>query len=95
MRTNFRVPDLGVCDPSPDSVYLPSCRVVVEVLSPEDETYANFGFCAAHGVDEILVADPDARTVQCWVLGANATYPLADRSIVLGFAGAGLAVLWP
>lgn len=40
---------------------------VVEVLSPDDETYAKFGFYGAHAVVKIVVADPEARSVRCFV----------------------------
>ena len=33
-----------------------------------DETFEKFGFYAEHGVEEILVADPAARTVRLWQL---------------------------
>jgi hypothetical protein len=93
---DFRVPDLGVRDPGPDAVYLPTCRVAVEVLSPEDETFAKFAFYAARGVAEILVADPDTRTARCWALTSK-EYQAADASTVLGFACADLAASldWP
>jgi Putative restriction endonuclease len=93
---DFRVPDLGIRDPGPDAVYLPTCRVVVEVLSPEDETFAKFGFYAAHGVDEVLVADPDTRTVRCWEL-TRGEYQPVGASTVLDLVCADLAASldWP
>lgn len=93
---NFRVPDLGVRDPGPDAVYLPTCRVVIEVLSPDDESYAKFGFYAAHGVDEILVADPDAICVRCWAR-TGSEYRETTASSVLGVVCADLTadLDWP
>jgi Uma2 family endonuclease len=43
----------------------------VEVLSPDDETYAKFDFYADHDVEEIVVADPARRLVQFWRLTAQ------------------------
>jgi hypothetical protein len=39
-------------------VFVPTAAVVVEVVSPGDRTDEEFGFSAAHGVGEIVVADP-------------------------------------
>lgn len=95
---NYRIPDLTVSDPNLDlsAASVESVRVAVEVLSPHDETFEKFSFYAAHHVDEILVADPDARTVQCWRL-TGGSYLSADRSTVLGVSCADLAaaIAWP
>ena len=37
----------------------------MEIVSPDDETFAKFGFYAAHGVFEVLVALPEEREVRC------------------------------
>jgi Uma2 family endonuclease len=65
---DFRVPDGGYHRARPGTLYVPTAAIVVEVLSPDDETFTKLGFYAAHGVDEVLVADPPARTVRCWHL---------------------------
>jgi Uma2 family endonuclease len=36
---------------------------LVEILSPADETPAKLPFYAAHQVDELLIVDPQSRTV--------------------------------
>jgi Uma2 family endonuclease len=61
---DFRVPDGGIVVPPVDATFLPTACVVVEVLSPDDETYTKFGFYARHEVDCIVVADPETRTIQ-------------------------------
>jgi hypothetical protein len=63
---DYRVPDHGYHQCFPDVVWVPSAVVVVEIVSPDDETYAKFGFYAAHGVEEIIVADPQTCSVQCF-----------------------------
>lgn len=63
---DFRVPDGGYHRGVPTATFVPTAAVVVEVLSPDDETYAKFGFYAQRGVDELIVADPAERTVHCW-----------------------------
>ena len=41
-----------------------AASLVVEVLSPGDETYAKLDWYAAVGVGEVLVIDPDTRRVE-------------------------------
>jgi Uma2 family endonuclease len=45
-------------------VYLATAEIVVEILSPGDDTYAKFGFYAAHGVREIIVAGPGTAHIE-------------------------------
>ena len=55
---------------------MPTAAVVVEVVSPDDETYEKSGFYAAHGVDELIVADPAGRSLSedCWMLRWTSAY---------------------
>lgn len=95
---SYRIPDLTVNDPGldPDATGVETVRVAIEVLSPHDDTFKKFDFYAAHGVDEVLVADPDSRTVRCWHL-AGGTYVPATGSTVLQVECADLAaaIVWP
>ena len=59
------VPDGGFHREHPDGVYVATAPVVVEIVSPGDETFEKFGFYAAHGVLEVLVALPDEHEVRC------------------------------
>ena len=70
---SYRVPDAGFhrSPPPADTIYIPTAAIVVEVLSPDDETYAKFDFYADHDVEEIVVADPARRLVQFWRLAAQ------------------------
>ena len=65
-------------------------------MSPDDETYEKFGFYAAHGVDELVVADPATRTdvrrargatcretPESTVLGVSAVAPRQHRLAVI------------
>jgi len=63
---DYRVPDHGYHRHFPQDVWVPSAAVVVEIVSPDDETYAKFGFYAAHDVDELIIADPKERLVRCF-----------------------------
>jgi Uma2 family endonuclease len=65
---DFRVPDGGLFRPGPDEVYASTAALVVEVLSPGDDTWEKVPSYASHGVDEALIVDPDERRVQWLVL---------------------------
>ena len=82
------MPDRGYHQSLPQSTWVPTAAVVVEVVSPDDETYDKFGFYPAHGVDELIVADPTARTV---------TYRQTDGSALLAISMAELhaGIAWP
>jgi len=95
-QDNYRVPDRGFHRRLEDAVYLETAAIVIEILSPDDETFEKFPFYAAHGVDEVLVVDPDRRRVRVFEL-EGATYQEAERSPLLGVAGSDLAaaLTWP
>jgi Uma2 family endonuclease len=93
---DYRVPDRGYHRSLPQSTWVPTAAVVVEVVSPDDETYDKFGFYAAHGVDELIVADPTARTVTCWARD-GASYARVAGSALLGVTAQWLldSLDWP
>ncbi len=93
---NFRVPDLGVHREMVDRDWVPTAAMVVEVVSPDDESWLKFDHYAAHGVDEVLIADPHERTLDLFVLAGD-RYERAGRSALLDVSVADLheAVAWP
>lgn len=68
---------------------------MVEVLSPDDETYAKFGFYAEHGVDEVVVVDPSRRRIEWYALDPGG-YAATPHSAVLDLAVAAVeaAMTW-
>ena len=68
--TDFRVPDLVYARPEQvsDRGVEGRAELVVEVLSPGDETYDKLPFYAEMGVQEVLVADPTTSQVELFVL---------------------------
>jgi Uma2 family endonuclease len=71
---------------------------VVEILSPNAETFAKFDFYGGHGVEEILVADLDKRSIRLWRSdGGSWPYRPADDSLILGTSAAGITAAgdWP
>lgn len=93
---DYRVPDRGYHRELPDRVYVPTAAVVVEVVSPDDETYAKLDFYAAHGVEEILVADPAERTISCYALVHGRYEPRAGSHLLAVTAQQlGSKISWP
>jgi len=95
---DYRVPDQGYARGTPAGLYLPTAEVVVEVLSPGDDTYRTFPFFARHGVGKIVVVDPDGRRVEIHTLDAGEQrYRRTDASPVLGVTARDLftAIDWP
>jgi Uma2 family endonuclease len=95
-QENFRVPDWGYHRGIPSEVFVPTAAIVVEILSPNDETWAKFDFYARHGVEEICVADPRGRAVR-WFRLHEGTYAEVDASELLGIGVSELTdrVDWP
>jgi Uma2 family endonuclease len=95
---DYRVPDHGYHRSLSPQLYVPTAAVVVEILSPGDHTWDKLGFYAAHGVDEVLVADPDARTIRFWVRQASGLgYDEVGASALLRVTAPDLTaqITWP
>jgi len=95
-RGDYRVPDQGYTRGTPSGLYLPTAEVVVEVLSPGDDTYRKFPFYARHDVREIIVADPDTARIEIHTRH-DRDYTRTDTSAALGVTAAELvaAIDWP
>ena len=95
-KDDFRVPDAGYVRGVPDQVFVPTAAIVVEALSPGDETWEKFPFYARHGVEEICIADPRRREVRWFVL-AGERYDESGASPLLGMTTSDLvaAIHWP
>jgi Uma2 family endonuclease len=93
---NYRVPDLGWLRHPVHAVYVPTAALVVEVVSPDDETYDKLPFYAAHGVDEVMVVEGQERSVRIFSL-AKGSYQETGHSDLLGVGAVDLvaAVQWP
>jgi Uma2 family endonuclease len=93
---DYRVPDGGLHRPGASGVWLPTAALVVEVVSPGDETYDKLQFYGRHNVDEVLIVDPGKHTVQWLALSGGHYGPIA-RSSLIELAADELARLidWP
>ena len=67
-----------------------------EVVSPGDESWDKLLFYAEHGVDELLIVDPEARKVD-WLGLAGGQYAPIDRSGLIDLDPEQLAaqIDWP
>lgn len=94
---DFRVPDGGWFARQPRGTYVATAVVVLEVLSPDDETFAKFDFYAGHGVREVLVGHPSDRWVRCWRLDPGGDHHEEPDSATLAVSMAELQaeIRWP
>jgi Uma2 family endonuclease len=87
---DFRVPDAGLHRPGAAELWLPTAALVVEIVSPGDETWAKLPFYAAHHVDELLIVEPAERTVRFFAL-SDSEYRPVQRSGLVDLAAEQLA----
>ncbi len=75
---------------------MPTAAIVVELLSPDDETYEKLPFYAAHGVEEVWIIDAVARTLEIRERAGDG-WDQTDRNGPLGFTAAEVVALldWP
>ncbi len=95
---DYRVPDRGYHRILPASVWVSTAAIVVEVLSPDDETWEKFDFYARHGVDEIGVANPVEANLTWFSRDpAGPGYRRTESSDLLEVTAARLAaqIEWP
>jgi Uma2 family endonuclease len=94
-RGDYRVPDGGLHRPGPDEMYYPTAALVVEIVSPDDESWAKLPFYAAHYVDEVLIVEPQKREVHWHGLRGDGYAPI-ERSGLIDFGAADLAgrIVW-
>lgn len=95
-EADFRVPDGGLHRSRPHGTWFPTAALVVEIVSPGDETWAKLPFYAAHGVDELLIVDFTERAVR-WLGLVDGEYREIERSGLIEFGARELAkrIDWP
>jgi Uma2 family endonuclease len=93
---NFRVPDGALHRPGASGTWHPTAALVVEIVSPGDESWQKLPFYAAHHVDEVLIVDPRKRTVH-WLTLDGDKYREVQRSALIELGPAELAarINWP
>jgi Uma2 family endonuclease len=93
---DYRIPDLGVHRGEPRGTWIPTAAAVVEIVSPDDETWDKLGFYAERGVDELIIVDP-ARDSVDWRGLRDGEYVRIERSGLVDLDGRRLAaqIEWP
>jgi Uma2 family endonuclease len=81
-EADFRVPDGGLHCPHPAELWHPTAALVVEIVSPGDESWEKLPFYAAHDVDEVLIVDPQERSVSWLALGGGAYRPIERSELI-------------
>jgi Uma2 family endonuclease len=87
---DYRVPDSGLHRTGSWGVRAPTAALVVEVVSPGDQTWEKLDFYAAHDVDELLIVDPQQRTVD-WLRLVENRYRPVERSELIDVGPAEVA----
>lgn len=54
------MPDGALFRAIPEHVFMATAALVLEIVSPDDETWDKLDFYAAHDVDELLIVDPQS-----------------------------------
>ena len=70
---------------------------MVEIVSPNDDTWDKLGFYANRTVDELLIVDPQERRVHWLGLGPDGEYQPLETSELIELGAAELAdrIDWP
>jgi hypothetical protein len=87
---DYRVPDGGLHRALPDLVRVSTAALVVEIVSPGDRTWEKLSFYADHHVDELVIVDPDKRTVD-WLALTEGEYRPVERSALIDLGASQLA----
>ncbi len=66
VESNYRVPDIGGLRTPTSATWVDDAALVVEVLSPDDEALEKFSHFAEFGVAEVMLADPEAESIQLY-----------------------------
>jgi Uma2 family endonuclease len=93
---DYRVPDGGLHRARRWGTWERTLPLVVEIVSPGDETWEKLPFYAARGVDEVLIVDPEQHAVH-WLALDGSEYRPIERSGVIELGPAELAarIDWP
>lgn len=76
---DYRIPDGGLHREPPLVTWYQTAALVLEIVSPGDESLEKLPFYAAHNVDEVLIVDPQERSVS-WLGLTDGEYRPIERS---------------
>ncbi len=94
---DFRVPDCALHRGRPEGVWNLTAALVVEIVSPNDESWEKLPFYADHHVDEVLIVDPRERTIDWLALDGEGEYKQVERSGLIDLSARELdqRIDWP
>jgi Uma2 family endonuclease len=93
---DFRVPDGGLHRPGAGGTWQPTAALVIEIVSPGDQSWQKLPFYAKHNVDEVLIVDPAERTVTWLALGEVEQRPVQRSGLIeLGSTELAEQIDWP
>jgi Uma2 family endonuclease len=93
---DFRVPDGALHRSPPTGVWHPTAALVIEIVSPGDESWEKLPFYAAHDVEEVLIVDPRERSVSWLALEGSEYRPVEHGGLVdLGAQALAEQLDWP
>ena len=76
------MPDGGLHRPGAGGVWHPTAALVIEIVSPGDDTWKKLPFYAAHDVDELLIIDPPERSVSWLGLNGGEYRPIERSGLI-------------
>jgi hypothetical protein len=81
---------------APPHMFNPSAELVVEIVSPGDESRLKYEFYFRMGVAEVVIVDPEHRTVEWFVRDSSGFRP-TERGNLLDISATALTELinWP
>jgi Uma2 family endonuclease len=93
---DFRVPDGGLHRFPPLVTWYSTAALVLEIVSPGDESWEKLPFYAAHDIDEVLIVDPEKHAVH-WLGLDGGEYRPIERSGLIDLGQNELAeqITWP
>lgn len=93
---DFRVPDGALHRPGASGTWHATAALVLEIVSPSDESWEKLPFYAAHDVDEVLIVDPVTHSID-WLALRDGGYQPIERSglIDLGVSDLTERIEWP
>jgi Uma2 family endonuclease len=93
---NYRVPDGGIFRPGTEGTWISTAAMVIEIVSPDDETWEKLPHFAARGVDEVVIVDPGKQRVD-WLALRRGQYVPTKNSALIDFGPTALSarIEWP
>ncbi len=95
-ENDYRVPDAGLHRDWSDRVFYATAALVLEIVSPGDESWNKLPFYAEQNVGEVLIIDPAKRGVDWLGLTSGGYRPAAQSALIeLGPVELDAKLDWP